>query len=273
MRIGASAEGACDTTFGDRAYAASVSPGGRSVRSIGAARSWRTGRAAGRPGRRSSSAPRTPRRRRSPRTPLPGRKPWSTATCGRRARRPSPRSRGCGTRRVSPARQRRGRPEADVDVQRRGVERVQVPGRAAGSRCRSGHIHTGSMPVRSSRKRDELGEPVDRDLDVLDDLLALPACRGGRRSGASRRTCARARSASSRRRSGASASARAGGSAGSARRTPGSTRTSRCPSARGSRGWSASPRRAAGSSGSRSAGRCSRDARRRASSRSVASVR
>ena len=87
------------------------------------------------------------------------RTPRSRGTCGRPARPPSPRSRGCAGTCGRRAR-RYGAPEADVDVGLAAVQRVAGPRPVspALARSRSGHSHTGRIPTsRSNQSRNSAG--------------------------------------------------------------------------------------------------------------------
>ena len=123
-------------------------------------------------GRRGRSAPsrRRGRRRRRARSKVVAvvERLGVEATCGRRARptfvldRPVARRR---PRRSGPTCD--GAPEADVDVGRARLQRVERPGvlvRPCSSRSRSGHSHTGRIPTsrRTSRGTRQCGRPGSR---------------------------------------------------------------------------------------------------------------
>ena len=148
-------------------------------------------------------------------------------------------------------------PEADVDVGRARppAGRSATAARTSSRRSRSGHSHTGRIPISASNQARNSGS---RSTGTSTSCTTRSPCgRPARRS--SRSPIPHRRSSAdqphSRRRSAAGAAARGGVRRGAGRRRPASTRTSRCPSATGSRASSAGRSRAAGATGRRSPGR------------------
>ena len=170
----------------------------------------RRGWSAGRRGRSAPSRRRGWRRRRAGRRCRGRRTPRSRATCGRRARGPSPRSRGCagafGGVRADVDRA----PEADVDVGR-GPARA---GRSATSRV--GPADQRAQPHRPHpdlvvEPVEELRQPLDRHLDVLDHPLAQRPPGAAVEPVGDPEAAVQPEQPHGRRRSAASAAARAGG--------------------------------------------------------------